>query len=587
MGRNEPEAAASPGWTLYLVGAGFLLGQVAVLPGATSQFRLPKEVVILTALAIAAGFGGAWALRRGTLVLPTGRLVMVLAALPALQALSLLWSENPRRAVTSALVTLIWVGGILWLSTLSAHCRRRLVLATALGAAISAAVMILQASGMKVLELGPASAAGRRSLTGLAGNPADLAMASVLLLPLLLTWGEESRRRWLYRALAALLALATLLSQTLTGLVALAAVLVVWLIRQRSRALWLVTVAFAVVLLAIALAAGLGARVERAAEQVRAGEWYILLSARGDGWTAGAEMVRNRPMLGVGAANYTQAYYPSRLNWLSRRGGTGLRGELASHFEWAHCDPLQQVAELGIPGALWILALVVAIAGARARAGPVLPLMAAASAPFLLLHYPTHVAVGLIPMALVLAQILAEGGDGARLVALKRGRLPIAAALVALALAGSAWQLRRAALSLWMGGLEQRLLLIQANDPDRRSRGAAAVEAQVLPRIGRYPGQAPTLWRTVGRARLLRGDARGAETAFRAAFAGWPHEDAEFYLGLSLAAQGRRSEALQHLGRVCRTNPALAALIPDPSLRQSVKDMVAVYRRTKPSGAAG
>ena len=233
-----------------------------------------------------------------------------------------------------------------------------------------------------------------------------------------------------------------------------------------------------------------------------------------------------------------------------------------------------------------MLALVITIVGARTRAGPVFPLMAAASTPFILLHYPTHLAVGLVPLALVLAQVLAQG-DEARLVAMKRGRLPIAVALVALALAGGLWQSRRAALDLWMGGLEQRLLQIDAGDPDRRTQGAAAVEAQILPRIGRYPGKAPTLWRTVGRARLLRGDARGAETAFRTAFAGWPHEDAEFYLGLSLAAQGRRSEALQHLGRVCRTNPALTRLIPDPSLRQSVEDMVAIYRRPKMSGSAG
>ncbi|HSO23166.1 MAG TPA: hypothetical protein VLT81_09675, partial [Chondromyces sp.] len=57
-----------------------------------------------------------------------------------------------------------------------------------------------------------------------------------------------------------------------------------------------------------------------------------------------------------------------------------------------------------------------------------------------------------------------------------------------------------------------------------------------------------------------------------------PHEDAEFYLGISLAAQGRRNEALSHLGRVCRTNPRLVELIADASLRRSVEDMLEVYR---------
>ena len=76
----------------------------------------------------------------------------------------------------------------------------------------------------------------------------------------------------------------------------------------------------------------------------------------------------------------------------------------------------------------------------------------------------------------------------------------------------------------------------------------------------------------------MRQDFKGAEAAFRKAFDGWPHEDADFYLGLALVAQGRRGEGLQHLGRVCRTNPTLVRLITDPDLRRSVEDILDVYR---------
>jgi hypothetical protein len=48
---------------------------------------------------------------------------------------------------------------------------------------------------------------------------------------------------------------------------------------------------------------------------------------------------------------------------------------------------------------------------------------------------------------------------------------------------------------------------------------------------------------------------------------------------MSLVAQGRRGEGLQHLGRVCRTNPALAHHISNKDLRQSVQDLVAAYNR--------
>ena len=571
-------SGTKPGLAINLVGVAFFLGQIAVLPGAISAFRLPKEAVVLAALSLAAGIGGARKLSRGSLRLPDSPLLAVLLALPLLQAVSALWSASPRRALESSLLTLIWMAGVAWIAGLEPTSRRRLLVFAASGAALSALVMLTQTAGARIPGLSVGSADSRLLLTGLTGNPSDLAMASVLLVPLLLVWGAASKKRSFYRALAVLLALAAAVTRSLTGLAALVALLVVRLVQQRSRKLTLVTLGVGSVILVIALATGLGGRIRLGLERVRTGDWYALASARGDGWSAASEMIRERPVTGVGAANFTQLYYPSRLAWLTRHGEVGRRGELASHFEWTHCDPLQLQAELGVLGLLWMVALVVVLVRMRARAGPLLPLAAAAAAPFLILHYPTHIAVGLVPIVLVLAELVAADSKGVADPNTWRGRRALAAFMVVLALLGAGWQLRRVALDLWMGGLEQRLLISQAADNGQRKRMAAAVEAQVLARIGRLKGAAPALWRTVGRARLLRGEPRGAEAAFRTAAASWPHEDADFYLGLSLAAQGRRSEALAVLGRVCRTNPALIDLINQPDLRQAVTDMVAVYR---------
>jgi len=571
-------SGTKPGLAINLVGVAFFLGQIAVLPGAISAFRLPKEAVVLAALSLAAGIGGARKLSRGSLRLPDSPLLAVLLALPLLQAVSALWSASPRRALESSLLTLIWMAGVAWIAGLEPTSRRRLLVFAASGAALSALVMLTQTAGARIPGLSVGSADSRLLLTGLTGNPSDLAMASVLLVPLLLVWGAASKKRSFYRALAVLLALAAAVTRSLTGLAALVALLVVRLVQQRSRKLTLVTLGVGSVILVIALATGLGGRIRLGLERVRTGDWYALASARGDGWSAASEMIRERPVTGVGAANFTQLYYPSRLAWLTRHGEVGRRGELASHFEWTHCDPLQMQAELGLLGLLWMVALVVVLVRMRARAGPLLPLAAAAAAPFLILHYPTHIAVGLVPIVLVLAELVAADSKGVADPNTWRGRRALAAFMVVLALLGAGWQLRRVALDLWMGGLEQRLLISQAADNGQRKRMAAAVEAQVLARIGRLKGAAPALWRTVGRARLLRGEPRGAEAAFRTAAASWPHEDADFYLGLSLAAQGRRSEALAVLGRVCRTNPALIDLINQPDLRQAVTDMVAVYR---------
>jgi hypothetical protein len=223
-----------------------------------------------------------------------------------------------------------------------------------------------------------------------------------------------------------------------------------------------------------------------------------------------------------------------------------------------------------------MIALLAAITGVRKRAGPIVLLAAAAVTPFALLHYPTHLAVGLIPIILIGAEIIASSHDP-RAFRWRTARVPISLLLIILAVMGSVWQLRRVAADLWIGGQDLRLRFAEGSAPDARVRQAAIVEAQILPRIERLPGSAPILWRTVGRARILRNDFNGAESAFRSSYALWPHEDAEFYLGMSLVAQGRRSEGLAHLGRVCRTNPQLVQLIADEDLKRSVEGMLEAY----------
>jgi hypothetical protein len=577
MTPNHPQPPTASRWPILVTAAGFFLAEVVVLAGAASPFRLPKEAVALAALCAAVGLAGVSAARRRALILPRGRLPLALLALPALQIVSAGWSSSPLRSVESAFLSLIWVAGALWLATIDDGGRRRIAFAAAIGVAVSAIVMLLQMAGVRVFNFAAPFANARMSLTGLTGNPADLAMASVLFLPFLLSWGESSSRPWFFRALATLFALATLLTQTLTGIAALGAVTLVWLVQRRSRRLWISVAGVGTLVVVVALAAGLGERLQREAGRVRSGNWYRLLSARGDGWTAAEEMIRTHPVAGVGAAGYTHQYYPSRLAWLTRNGGTGGREELASHFQWAHCDPLQMIAELGLPGVAWMVFFAWALITVGPRSGPLLPLTAAAAAPFVVLHYPTHLAVGLIPICLCLAHTVAHAEPN-RTFEWRVGRVPIAAALVLLAGVGVFWQLRRVAVDVWMGGLELRMALVQGADAATRARMGSTVEAQILPRVGRLGSHGPALWRTLGRARLLRGDAAGAVSAFETSYAGWPHEDAEYYLGMSLYAEGRRNEGLSHLARVCRTNPKLAEMIADPDLRRAVEDILNTYR---------
>ncbi len=552
----------------------FFLVQLAVLPGSLSPFRTPKASLAVFGIAAIVALAMIGQIRRNRIRVPRGHLAVVLAALPLLQAISALWSHSPRAALSAAATSAVWVSGTLWMATLASEDRDRILGWCTAGAAVSATVLLLQTAGMQVIPF-TESVRGRFELTGLAGNPADLSMAAVLLLPLLLARSRDSSRRWWEWGLLCLLAAAAAVSLTLTAYVALGSMLLVWLVRARSWRLWLGVAAVMAAILAVALASGLDQRLASKRRQLVSGDVYQLLSSRGDGWTAAADMVQARPMTGVGSGNYTIEFYPSRLEWLSDRGATGHRGELQTHFEWAHCDPLQHAAELGLVGVVWLIALCGALARRWSRSSALIALALAATLPFLCLHYPTHLALGLMPTALVLAHIVALEGGVEITVRSRMLRWIAAAGLLTVVVAVGMWQTRRLALDLWWGDLERRLVAAQVTtDPGLRGRAASAVELQVMRRIDRLPGAAPWLWRVVGRARILRGDPRAAETAFRTAYASWPHEEAEFGLGLALAAQGRRNEALVHLGNVCRVNRSLTRRIGDPDLREAVLDLV-------------
>jgi hypothetical protein len=578
---EEPPSSEAPRWSVTLLCWVFLLIQIAVLPGAASAFRLPKEAIAVAGILAVVALGGTSRLRAGSMVIPRGPLALTLAALPLLQLISMAWAAGPRRAATSAAVTAVWVTGALWIAGLSPEDRQRLVGWTAAGTVISGAVLILQAIGFPLLVIGQ-DAGSRFRMTGLAGNPADFATAAVLLLPLLLVtlrFDSRATKRWL---VVGLLMAAVAASQTFTGYLALGGLGLVWLIQQRSRTMWLGALGAGALVVVIALATGIGGRVQRQLQSVQRGDWYSLMSARSDGWTAALIMVRNRSVQGVGSGHFTHAYYPSRLEWLESRGSYGRRGELATHFEWAHCDPLQHIAELGAVGAVWLLVLLVALNRSRPRGDPLPWLAAAAATPFLLLHYPTHLAVGLVPLVMVLGHIIAQEPRWSISEPGLAARVFVPLVLVIVAVVGGMWQLRRLALDAWRASLEQGIQAAQAAPEQvQRIQLVSAVEFQVLERIQRLPAAAPWLWRTVGKARLIRADPRGAEEAFRIAYSLWPHEEAELGLGLALGDQGRRSEAMVLLGRVCRINPALAEYVTDGDLKASVDQLIRARRRAE------
>jgi len=569
---HEPHLADdASGMLPGFLGVVLFVAEVLVLPAAGSPFRLPKLALVTAALVLVLAAAAAARLWRGRLVLSRSPLAGALVAYPLLLVLSAVWAASPRRALAAGALAACWSAATLFLGGLGKGAVDRLVPWTAAGVAVSVVVMLLQTVGLSPLLTLP-HATGRLSRTGLTGNPADLAAAALLLVPLLLLPPEGRKRSRWRLALTAVLLVGVAATQTLTAFAGLAALLLLWLVRQRSRRVKTIAATAALILLAIALATGLGSRLGWVIRNARKGSWNAVLSGRADGWSAAAEMIRQHPILGVGGANYGQLFFPARLSWLERHGTRGGRGELATHFEWAHCDPLQVVSELGVLGLAWLLSVGVALRRHPARGDPALLFFAAAALPFLLFHYPTHLAVGLIPMFLLGARLLAAEPEPATVqTSLQR---PLAMLLVLVALAVAAWQYRIVASNVWYASIERATLTATHLPNPLRQRALTGAEKMVANRIEEHAAEAPRLLRLLGRTRLALGDNVGAERVFRRALAAWPHAEAELGLGLALADQGRLNEALPHLEEVCRVNPELAKLIQNRQLREELERRV-------------
>lgn len=562
---------------------GILLAvEIVALPGAASMFRLIKTAVAVAGLAALVAMSAARSMRGDGLDLPGGPFALTLIALPFLQALSIIWSTAPRRSLDSALTTTVWVAAALWIGTLSDRARKAAVLWATIGVSLSAIVIAFQAGGIRVLGVTEPGTTNRITLTGLTGNPADLAMAAVLLLPLTLEAIADNPRRWVRWGPPTILVLATGVSKTLTGFAALGLIALVFLVRSRSARLWTTAGALAVTMAIAAMATGILPRMTQQYRQALGGDWYGLLSARWDGWSAALEMVERSPLTGVGAASYTVDFYPARLAWLEKRQESGRRGEAATHFDWAHCDPLQMVAELGLPGLIWMVILNLTLWRSRPRGDPVVPAMLAAAAPFAILHYPFHLAVGVLPLVLASARVVATEPRRRLSVISPAAKTGVRWLAICLALTAIAWQTMRVATDVWQGAVVATLYAIDSLPPDRRPIAASRLEYELTKREAQMPAITPWITRKLGHVRSLAGDNAGAEAAYRTSMEAWPHAETELGLAVVLARQGRRDEAMLAIGHVCRVNPELTQLIPDADLRRSAEELVAIRLRARP-----
>ena len=173
-------------WPLGLV---VFLVEVLVVPTAASPFRVPKMALALLGLALTLFVPAALALWAGAIPRIRSRTIWPILALPVLQLLSMIWATDKPSAAFTAAATAVWCVALLLLSLLGRKAITRLALWAAAGATLSAAVGLLQVLHLPLLAV--EGEKGRMAITGLTGNPADLAMAALLLLPFVLSSPEK------------------------------------------------------------------------------------------------------------------------------------------------------------------------------------------------------------------------------------------------------------------------------------------------------------------------------------------------------------------------------------------------------------
>jgi hypothetical protein len=190
-----------------------------------------------------------------------------------------------------------------------------------------------------------------------------------------------------------------------------------------------------------------------------------------------------------------------------------------------------------------------------------------------------HIAVGMIPAVILLGELHSNRTEPLLTIS---GRLwhVAAAAGIVIAILGTNWAIQRTLHARWMFRTSGALYFAEAAQPQVRSTLASRIAEDSIQYAKRHPYDAGEVWRLVGKSYLVKRDNRAAESAFRHAHALWPHAEAELGIGRSLAAQGRRAEAVPYLANVVRVNRRLIEMVGSDELKQAVNRHLSL--RSKP-----
>ena len=443
--------------------------------------------------------------------------------------------------------------------------------------AVAGAATGLLAAGQRYLgglRIIPIDAPEPRFLAvALIGNPGDVAAA--LLLPALVCWVRMTGTRGRARLLPATGLGACLLGLGATEAIAplgafAAAVLLHTLLdlRTRIRPLLAAVLLFA----AAAGATGAGRRALEKLDQLRRGDTAVATTQRDIGALAAVEMIRARPLLGVGPGAFSNVFVPARLRAEERVGRRLIHFSGSSHFENAHSEPLTLAAENGLPAAiLALLGFLAAGAGlfrlhlrrtgaTRSSSVPPDALIAffAAFAVLSLASFPLRLALSAGPLAFAFG-VAIRALSGRREEERPAPRAAIALGVLALLTLGTA-VVRFTAVSLQADG-ELRLNATPSYEGAERAALNDSARRQIRRALALRPRSA-SAWIALGSTYRLDREMENAFLAYVRSLTLEERAETDFNIGLVVLAGSAPGKAPAFFQRAVWILPRLAESLP-------------------------
>jgi len=346
-----------------LLGAGIVLIPILYTGGAMDAFRLPKEMAFrFEAIALAlTGVFAATAKRaswRDALAALPRREWYLLGAIAVWSIVTTLTSTN-RPLSEESLVTLAAAIAIYVATRLVAPKLQLPVLFVIFaGALVNAAVVTLQELHIWNPFVFPGEVQGHAQSVGLVGNPNDVGtlLAGPAVAALAAAAALRGWQRLFFGSVAGALFLGVAMSRTRTAMIAfVAGAVVVALLRPWRQALAVAAVLLIVAAVALRPSTGIGGNFRQLVPALRERNYPVLFSERLVPFLSAIEMIRSRPVTGVGPGAFKYHFMLTRLALEQRYPPAWTKG-WPMNFGETHNDHLQVTAEMGFPGYLLFVA---------------------------------------------------------------------------------------------------------------------------------------------------------------------------------------------------------------------------------------